>query len=174
MAKILNRERLRKKLLALAPAIRAEIKPALEKGAQEIVDLAVHLAPVGATRALRNSIDWSYGNPPPGSVLHNGRKSTLDNVKNDLLISVYAGNDRAYYARWVEFGTQASTKGGRVADKRAGSSPGRTRKSYRTHPGTPAQSFFFPAYRATRASVKRRIQNATNKALKKVAQQDIR
>jgi hypothetical protein len=84
MAKIRNRERLRAKLRALPDAIRAEIKPALERGAQEIADLAYHLAPVegGADvrrhppGGLRASIDWGYGPPPPSAILSGGAKKS--------------------------------------------------------------------------------------------------
>lgn len=167
MAKIRNRERLRAKLRALPDAIRAEIKPALEKGAQNIADLAFSLAPF-ESGALRQSIDWSYGPPPQGARIGVGKKQGAAAMKTDLLISVYAGNDRAFYARWVEFGTQASTAGTRVADKRSRKS-GATRKSYRTHPGTPAHPFFYPAYRALRKDVSAKIRRATDRAIKKVA-----
>lgn len=142
MAKILNRERLRAKLKALSPEIKRQIKPALERGAQEIADLAIHLVPVD-TSALKNSIDWTYGEPPDSAVLTGGRRKTpLNPQANDLKISVYAGNDLAYYARWVEFGTRS---------------------------GQRAQPFFFPAYRALRKSVKNRIARAVKSAIKKVA-----
>lgn len=170
MAKILNRDRLRAKLKALSPEIKKHIQPALERGAEDIVALARHLVPVGDSRALLNSIDWTWGEAPSGSisVSHGLRAGGISDLKANLLITVYAGNEVAYYARWVEFGTQASTFGARVADRRT-NRPGATRKSYRTHPGTPAQPFFFPAYRALRKSVKNRIARAVKSAIKKVA-----
>jgi len=160
---------LRQKLRALPEAIKAKIRPAMEKGAQDIVDMAQHFVPVGDSRALLNSIDWSWGPAPKGSisVSHGLRAGGLDDLKQNLLITVYAGNEVAYYARWVEFGTQASTFGARVADRRTNRST--TRKSYRTHPGTPAQQFFYPAYRSLRKSVTNRITRATINALKQVA-----
>lgn len=142
MPKVLNRERLRRKLLALSPEIKKQIQPALERGAQEIADLAIHLVPVD-TGALKNSIDWGYGEPPDSAVLTGGRKTSANPQANDdLKISIWAGNDVAYYARWVEFGTRSGTK---------------------------AQPFFFPAYRTLRKSVKNRIARAVKSAIKKVA-----
>lgn len=143
MPKVLNRERLRRKLFALAPEIKKGIHPALEKGAQEIVDLAIHLVPVD-TGALRNSIDWTWGQAPKGAIsgARGLRAGGLSDLKSDLLITVYAGNELAYYARWVEFGTSA---------------------------GQRAQPFFFPAYRALRKSVKNRIARAAVTAIRKVA-----
>lgn len=164
LAKVLNRERLRKKLSGLPEDIRSMIVPAMSKGAQSIVDFAIHLAPVDKG-ALRNSIDWCFGNPPSSARLSSIKKNKPSLTEKDLVVSVFAGNDRAFYARWVEFGTQPSTKGGRVPDNRKGG--GATRKSYRTHPGTKAQPFFYPAYRAYKGTVSRSIKSATSRAIAK-------
>jgi HK97 gp10 family phage protein len=59
----------------------------------------------------------------------------------DLRVTVYAGNERAFYARWVEFGTVKMV-------------------------GRP---FFFPAYRAVRRRVRGRLTRATRKAAKAIA-----
>jgi len=170
MAKVLNRDRLRAKLRALSPDIKKHIQPAMEKGAGDIVAMARNLVPVGRSRALLNSIDWSWGAAPRGSIsVSSGLiAGGLADLKSNLLITVYAGNEVAYYARWVEFGTQAATFGGRVADRRT-NRPGATRKSYRTHPGTPAQPFFYPSYRAYRRSVSNRITRAVRSAILRVA-----
>lgn len=139
MAKIINRERLRAKLRAMPTEIRKDIKDALERGAQEIVDLQYHLAPV-RTGHLRASIDWTWGDVPKGAVFSS--KSFQSGDPERLLISIYAGNPLAYYVRWVEFGTSK---------------------------GAVAQPFFFPGYRASRKKVLSRVTAATNKALKRVA-----
>lgn len=55
-----------------------------------------------------------------------------------MRIVVYAGSELAFYARWVEFGTSKA----------------------------PAQSFFWPAYRALRSRIKSRITRAINKAIR--------
>jgi HK97 gp10 family phage protein len=54
---------------------------------------------------------------------------------------LFAGNDRAYYGRFVEFGTVKMAK----------------------------RPFFFPAYRAHRKSAKRSIQAAVRAAAREVA-----
>lgn len=59
----------------------------------------------------------------------------------DLTLTIYAGNAEAFYARFQEFGTA----------------------------NTPAQPFFFVAYRAHRKTAKRRIRAATRKAARKEA-----
>lgn len=165
MSSIQNRERLREKLRALPDAIRKEIQAPMEKSAQAITDLAIHLAP-RRHGALKNSIDWCFGDPPPAARLSNKvRKNKPPLTQKDIVLSVFAGNDLAFYARWVEFGTHASRKGSRVPDARTG----RTRRSYRTHPGTKAQPFFYPAYRANKKQAATAIKSAVTKALKKVA-----
>jgi HK97 gp10 family phage protein len=163
VSKVINRERLRAKLRSLPDNIKDGIKAPLEKGAQGIADLAIHLCPE-RKGALRNSIDWNYGDPPLGVKIGGVGNKTNGADPSDLIISIYAGNDRAFYARWVEFGTRASTKGDKVTGKK-----GRTRTAGRTHPGTPAHPFFFPAYRAMRNPVVNAIGSATRSALKKSA-----
>lgn len=163
MAKIINRERLRAKLRALPDNLRKNIVDPMEKSAQNIVDLAINLCPE-RTGALRNSIDWNWGDPPAGSSF--GSKAPTVS-KSVFRISVYAGNDRAFYARWVEFGTQPSVKGSKVSAPSRGK--GKKRVAYRTHPGTRAQPFFYPAYRASRTKVRSAIARGVNKALKATA-----
>lgn len=165
MPKVLRRERLRKKLLALPKEIKKQINPPMERGAQEIVDLAQHLVPVGDSRALLNSIDWTWGDVPRGSFgVSEGLHANPEEQKENLRITIYAGNELAFYARWVEFGTRAGSIGERIVDP-----SGRSRKQARTHPGTPAQPFFYPAYRALRKRVASRIKSAVKAAIKKVA-----
>ncbi|MGE0845838.1 MAG: HK97-gp10 family putative phage morphogenesis protein [Flavobacteriaceae bacterium] len=134
MAKVQGLDRLRAKLKALPEAAKVGIRVAMEQGATEIVDLARSLCPVDRGD-LRDSIGWTWGDAPRGAMV------LAQGGEGDLRVTVYAGNDEAYYARWVEFGTQKMA----------------------------AQPFFFPAYRALRKRVKGRISRATTKAAKKVA-----
>lgn len=102
MVKGLNE--LRRKFTQTVPAeVRKSATAALEKGAQEIVDMARSLVPVDKGD-LRDSIGWTWGDAPAGSI-------TLGTVGGQeygtLRITVYAGNaDGAFHAAWVEFGTQ--------------------------------------------------------------------
>lgn len=61
--------------------------------------------------------------------------------RHDLAVEVSAGGGDAFYGHFVEFGTV----------------------------NTPAQPFFFPAYRALRRRIRGRITRATKKAAKTVA-----
>lgn len=137
-ARIIGLEKLQKKLNAMPKSVKQEIRKALEQSAEEIVSLARNLVPVDKGD-LRDSIGWTYGDVPKGSIsLGSVRASELT---GDLTITVYAGNSKAFYARWQEFGTQKMQ----------------------------AQPFFYPAYRALRRRAKGRVTRATNKAAKKVA-----
>lgn len=97
-AKVMNTERLLRKLAALPEAAKADIRPALEKSAAEIVALAKSLVPTDSG-ALRDSIGWTWGSAPEGS-------RVLGTVAaGDLTITLFAGSSDAYHARWIEFGT---------------------------------------------------------------------
>jgi HK97 gp10 family phage protein len=114
------------------------IQSALEQSADEIVELAKSLVPKD-TGDLRDSIGWTYGKVPRGAITLG--KVFASKLATDLTITVYAGNSEAYYARWVEFGTQKMA----------------------------AQPYFYPAYRALRKRAKSRTSRAINKAAKAVA-----
>lgn len=147
--------RLQKRLAAIPQQVRDGIKPAMEKSAQEIVDAAKTLVPV-RSGDLRDSIGWCWGPPPLGSVLI-AKGPALDGLQ----ISIYAGNVRAFYVRWVEFGTHAHglSKG---ASRKSGK-----RQAGRTHSGSHAQPFFFPAFRLYKKRAANRIKRAIRTSVKK-------
>lgn len=149
--------RFQKRMRDLPRAMKTEVEKALAKSAQEIVDLAKSLCPVDEG-ALRDSIGWTFGTAPEGA-----RMVAQSAPIEGLTVTVYAGNDEAFYARWVEMGTQAGIFGQRVASQSRRS--GR-RKSYRTHSGTAAQPFFFPAYRLLKKRSQGRIRRAIGKAVR--------
>lgn len=126
--KIKGVDQLKRKLKMMPFVAKDEIRGALETSAQEITATAKNFAPT-RTGALRNSIDYTMGREGLGS-------------GNELSVTVHAGDDFAYYAPFVEFGTSR---------------------------GASARPFFFPAYRLVRKKVKRRISRATSMAAKKVA-----
>ena len=121
-------------------------------GAADIVRMAKSLVPVDSGE-LQKSIGWTWGKAPKGSLTLG--KLAASQIAGSLTATVYAGDDKAFYARWVEFGTAPHVVGGKFKGAQ--------------HPGTTAQPFFFTAYRANRKSVKRRITSAANKAAKRVA-----
>lgn len=103
----------------------------MEKSADEIVALAKRLCPVDQGD-LRDSIGWTWGDAPEGSVVLASTKGAV------LRITIFAGNDEAFYARWVEHGTAAMA----------------------AHP------FFFPAFRILKKRANNRTKRAVAKAVK--------
>lgn len=113
--------------------VEAAARRAMEKGAKELVAAMKRMVPVDSGD-LRDSIGWTWGSAPKGSRVL--AESASDS--RGLKITVYAGNNEAFYARWVEFGTSKSA----------------------AHP------FFFPAYRSLRKRIKSRITREMRKAIK--------
>ena len=149
---ILGLARLHRKLGKLPEVARTDIRGAMERVADQVVDLARKLAPED-DGDLRKSINWTWGRAPRGSI-------SLGKVASSALgaamtLTIYAGNDEAFYARWVEFGTSAHVNGGLFAGSK--------------NPGTSAQPYFYPAFRANRRGMKREVRKAMRGAAKKVA-----
>lgn len=151
-ATILGLARLEQKIKALPSIAIEKIKAAMEASADHIVRMAKSLVPVD-DGDLMNSIGWTWGAPPRGALTLG--KLTGSELGKGLTITIYAGNDVAFYARWVEFGTAPHINGGLFAGTE--------------HPGTTAQPFFFVSYRATRKKTKRDIRKAVRDAAREVA-----
>lgn len=149
---ILGLPSLRKKLKRLPELAAVEIRKAMEQSANEMVALAKSLVPRDSGD-LASSIGWTWGDKPKGSM-------SLGQVKGgrgagNLRITIYAGSSDAFYARWVEFGTSPHTNEGLFAGSE--------------HPGTVAQPYFYPSWRAVRRGVKSRVSRAINKSAKRAA-----
>jgi HK97 gp10 family phage protein len=136
-----NAERLLRKMRAIPEATKREIKQAMGNEADEIVDLARRLVPKGRTRRLHDSIGWRWGRSKPKGTTELGQVKAPTGFGGELTLTIYAGNNHAFYARWIEFGTVKMAK----------------------------RPFFFPAYRARRAEAKRVIRAAVRKAAREVA-----
>lgn len=144
-------EALKRKLRRFPAMVEAQIRKALEQNADELVKLARSIVPI-EDGDLRDSIGWTYGEPPKGSFAIGEVKGQAGRQGNTR-ITVYAGNEKAFYARWVEFGTKPHAQPKRGA----------------THPGTRATGFFFGSYRALRRRMKSRTTRAINKAARAAA-----
>ena len=116
--------------------VRKATREALEKGAIEIVALAKQLVPVDSGE-LRDSIGWTWGDPPKGSITLAKSRS----IGRGERITIYAGNDKVFWAKWQEFGTQLMA----------------------------AQPFFFVSYRMLKRRVKARVTRSMKKAIRKGA-----
>lgn len=126
-----------KKALAFMPKnVENATRKAMEKSASELVEMMKRLVPVD-DGDLRNSIGWTWGDVPAGSAVI--LKSGGGKEYAAMQIKVFAGNDKVFYARFVEFGTKS---------------------------GKPAHPFFFPSWRALRKRIKSRIVREQKKAIK--------
>ena len=144
-----GRERLLKRMAALPESYKAEMRPALDKGADEMVDLARRFVPK-KTGALAASIDKTWGEYRPENA--NVRGVGAGKGGHDLAVTVHAGDARAWYAALVENGTAPHENEGKFAGTR--------------HPGTAPQPYFFPAYRLMKKRIMARIRRAHRKAFK--------
>lgn len=150
--RVLGLDRLKRKLRQLPEAAKAEIAKAMEQTAGEVVAMAKALVRADSG-TLRDSIGWTYGDAPVGAL-------TLGKVRSgqssgNLVITVFAGGGDAFYARWIEFGTAPHINEGRFAGSE--------------HPGTAAQPFFYPSWRANRRKGRGRVTRAITKAAKRIA-----
>lgn len=118
-------EELKAKLERIPQKTRDLMRLSLAKGADDITSMMRRLVPV-RTGELRKSIGWRWGNI----------KGVSQGGDRDLTLTIYAGSDKAFYARWIEFGTVKMN----------------------------AQAYFFPSYRALRASVKKDLRAAAKVA----------
>jgi len=161
---IIGLSKLDRKLRRLPAVALAEIRAAMQASASQIVSLAKSLAPRGETGDLQDSIGWTWGAPPRGSITLG--KVARSSLGKQLTITVYAGDDKAFYARWVEFGTAQHT----IKAKNFQALGPRGRYGHEVdHPGAAAHPFFYPAFRANQKEVKRKIRAATRRAARKVA-----
>lgn len=95
-------DRLHARFEAIPKAIRDEVAREMEKQAEALVRDMRTLAPKGRTHHLVESIGWTWGDAPKGSMTI-GKVYGKDYGK--VAIKIYAGGGAAFYARFQEFGT---------------------------------------------------------------------
>lgn len=149
-AKMIGLPPLLRKLKVIPKVARDEMRVELGRQADEIVAMMKRLAPKGETGELEKSIGWTWGTKVP-----KGAMALATGGRGDLTITIFAGNEKAYYARWVEFGTQPHVAGGKFEGAQ--------------HPGATAQPFFYPGWRAARKGARRTLRKAAAAAARKVA-----
>ena len=161
--KISGTKKLNNKLAAIPKVARVELRKAVEKSAAEMANSMRSLAPVGRTGNLRASIGYTFGEYKAANANVRGAQSYGFSGDPELAVTIHAGDEKAWYAAFVEFGTVPHNvaKGG--GTKTAGS------RAVIPHPGAAAQPYFFPAWRLGRKRAKSRINRAINKAAKQVA-----
>jgi len=131
-------DKLNARLKAMPAETIRQVSAAVEKGAERMVAQAQRFAPVD-TGETRDSIKWEWSGA--GSDTGQGEASASRvAVKGGqkLAATVTAGNAKAFAVRWIEHGTVT----------------------------TPAQAFFWPAWRLVRKPIRAAIARALNKAIK--------
>jgi HK97 gp10 family phage protein len=123
------------RLQSTVPGIEDAIKEATIVSAKEMVEKARSLAPE-VDGDLKRSINYTVGQYRPSN--GNVRGTTARNGGKDA-VTVHAGDEKAFYADWVEFGTANSGK----------------------------RPYFYPAYRLLRRKIKGRISRAMTKSIKR-------
>jgi HK97 gp10 family phage protein len=145
-----GRDRLLRRLAAIQGKPRKAIRAALEKGAEDLTAMQKSLVPK-RTGALAASIGYTFGNYAPANSHVRGFGDAAAGDP-DLSITIHAGDAKAFYAAFVEYGTAPHPQGGMFKGA--------------LHPGTSPQPFFYPPYRTLRRSIKSRVSRAASKAIK--------
>jgi HK97 gp10 family phage protein len=159
-------ERFRRLTVELMGECLLEAKGEVANQAAQLVQVMKAACPVNADPPpqpglLRDSIGWTFGTPPATRATGAFRVKVKAG-KSDFAATVYAGNNQAFYARWIEFGTQAHSLG-----TGADISRGKRQQGVRQHPGSPAQPFFWPSYRLMKKSMRRAVKRRLTKAIKR-------
>jgi len=124
-----------RRMAAIPKAAREAVRIAMQDQADKIVEDMFNTAPQGRTLQLAGSIGWTWGDAPRGSMVIGtvgGRQY------GGLRITIFAGGDEAFYARFQEFGTANMA----------------------------ANPFFYPVWRARRRRTRGAITRAIRKAIR--------
>jgi len=140
-------ERLQKRLAAIPKKVKADVQPALLKGAQDMAADMKRLAPRGDGDLIESIVVTPAGSRTPAHSQPGGASNVPDNA-----VAVTAGNTKVRYAHLVEYGSRSHINGGIFAGTE--------------HPGTEASPYFWPGYRLNRKKVAARIKRAVGKAVK--------
>lgn len=140
------------KLKALRVATQGPVRAALGAAAQDMVDMMKRLVPDGPGSGeydLKGTIRYRFG------AAEGGGSDSQSGRSGATRVTIVAGDDKNPEARWIEFGTRPFTNAGTFAGTE--------------NPGTRAQPYFFPSYRALKKQAKSRVNRAITKAVKEVA-----
>jgi hypothetical protein len=140
-AKITGVDKLVAQIESMPDLVRAEMAKAIFDASEDLVAFMKRQVPV-IDGFLERSIRWAWADDfdRGGTGLREGRASTLALKGSYELASVIlAGDDKAYYAPWVEFGVRG---------------------------GRPANPFFFTSYRAKKKSILSRLSAACRRGIK--------
>lgn len=145
-SRIVGRDRMRKVLKALPDAVRKRLREAIIAETEAMAGSMRTLVPV-ARGDLKASIKVTPGDEAPALY---ARVKSNRTEKDPYLAAIVHVDD--WKARLVEFGTAPHVNQGQF--------PGTM------NPGTPAQPFFFPSFRAHRKRAQSRINKAARQGIK--------
>lgn len=157
-----RRSNLKKKIEVLPNSVAMAVRQAMEEAAQTMVEKMQNLVPVDSGD-LKDSIGWSWGSAPDRAMAITSLGGPED--KSDMRIVIYAGSEKAYYAKWVEFGTKARAPGKYHTE---GSNHARNAGAH-GHRATHARPFFWPTWRLEKKRIRARMARKINAAIKKLA-----
>jgi HK97 gp10 family phage protein len=150
---------LTRNLTKVIPArVKQAARTAMEQGAEETVAMMKRLVPVD-TGALRDSIGWTWGNAPAGSMVIGTIQSRQYNT---MRIVIYAAGTPDTHRR------QSRSSGPRSRDRsRSGyfDTDLARLQEFGTH-DMPAQPFFFVSWRVMKKRVRSRITRNIRAAIK--------
>lgn len=158
--------RISKRLQAVAKAISPSVEEAMAREAESATAEMRKLVPV-RTGDLRDSTDWTFGDAPQDAkfavVAHRARV-----VGSFISLTIFSGSFRAFYARWVEFGTKARAPGKyRAGGGLHAAKAGKLHDAgAHGHRATKAHPYFWPVWRAHLPLIKKALLGAMQKALK--------
>lgn len=152
-------DRLVRQMKAIPLAIRDEAKAAIQEEADELARAIAAAAPTSRGGGdLKNSVRVERGGSEDVARSTGELKSQAG-----LAVRVVAGDEKAFYASFVEFGTAPHSMAPR-ADLSSGK-----KQDGPQHPGSKAEPFFYPTIRATRKRRRSKMGRRLNKAVKAAA-----
>jgi|GEM_PF-837350 len=164
----------RRQIQAIPERVRTRIKEANRQGVQDVA-AAIRPRVQYLSKRLAATVGWSEGLPPEmrstGSFRLKARNlNTTEKALNSegLLFTAFEGNDSAFWARWMEYGTKAGQRDITPMRSRV-YRRGKRVENYRrviNHPGTPARPHFWPVIRMMRRQLKARVSRAISRGVK--------
>ncbi|NEJ73790.1 HK97 gp10 family phage protein [Rhizobium phaseoli] len=155
MAKLKGRDALMRRLNQLAPNVEKYAAEAKLQAAEEAAELMRERAPTGATLEYRESFSGErLANNP------NKQQVGIAQTKDPSAAGVFA----EYIWRFLEFGTAPHSTvkgGGTVLGKKNAAASGTG-----MHPGSAAQPYIFPTWRAYKKKASAKIRAAVNRAVR--------
>src|SRR5262245_53865629 len=134
VAKVIGIPSLKRKLDRLRKQVGPQLGAPMEEVAQRITSDMKNLVPV-RFGDLRESIGWTWGDAPKGSVFSKKVRAAQKRFNEGrLVLTIFAGDEKAFYARFIEFGTQSHS-----LVRNASVARGLRQTGGATHPGTRAQ-----------------------------------